>query len=94
MIHLKAHFSVNKKFSAVNARSPLIKCFRDCWWKSGPKVDTDTTAPLKALPSSEGVTTEGPLRDGWKALSLLLPSLSRPLLPSNYFYLYFYHRYF
>jgi hypothetical protein len=30
-----------------------------CWWKSGPKVDSDTTAPWTALPSSEGDTAEG-----------------------------------
>jgi hypothetical protein len=28
----------------------LLKKHRKCWWKSGPKVDTDTTAPLSALP--------------------------------------------
>jgi hypothetical protein len=57
-------------------------------------VDADTTTPWKLYPSSEGVTTEGPLGDGQKALSLLLPSLSRLLLPSNYFYLYYYYNYF
>jgi hypothetical protein len=39
----------------------------------GPKGGRRHNSPLKALPSLEGVTAEGPLGDGRKALSLLLP---------------------
>jgi hypothetical protein len=56
----------------------------------GPEGGRRHNSPLKAQPSFEGVTAEGPLGDGWKALSLLLPSLSRQLLPSNYFYHYYF----
>jgi hypothetical protein len=60
----------------------------------GPEGGRRHNSPLKALPSSGGVTAEGPLRDGRKALSPLLPSLSRQLLPSDYFYPYYYYNYF
>jgi hypothetical protein len=60
----------------------------------GPEGGRRHNSPLKDLPSSEGVTAEGPFGDGRKAVSLLLPSLSRLLLPSNYFYLYYYYNYF
>jgi hypothetical protein len=60
----------------------------------GPEGGRRHNSHLKALPSSEGVTNEGPFEDGRKTLSLLLPSLSRLLLPSNYFYLYYYYNYF
>jgi hypothetical protein len=50
--------------------------------------------PLKSLPSSEGDTVKGPFRDGRNALLLLLPSLSRLPLPSNYFYLCYYYKHF
>jgi hypothetical protein len=35
-----------------------------CWWKSGPKVDADTTAPLKTLPHSEGTRLKAPSETG------------------------------
>jgi hypothetical protein len=60
----------------------------------GPEGGRRHNSPMKALPSSEGDTTEGPLGDGRKALLLLLPSLRRLPLPSNYFYLYYYYNYF
>jgi hypothetical protein len=57
----------------------------------GPEGGRRHNSPLKALPSSEGVTVEGPLGDGRKALSPMLPSLSRQLLLSDYFYPYYYY---
>jgi hypothetical protein len=60
----------------------------------GPEGGRRHNSPLKALPSSEGVTAEGPLGDGRKALSLLLPSLSRQLLPSDYYFYPYYHYYY
>jgi hypothetical protein len=74
---------------------PKPRIFGNCVLvEIGPEGGRQHNSPLEALPSSEGVTAEGPLGDGRKALSLLLPSLSRVLLPSDYLYLYYNYNYF